>query len=331
MVLVVSAARAATPPANVSYALSWTRMPGAEACVAGGPLSRTVEERLKHSTWVPASTADVLIEGYVEKRRESSGWHAHIVLATAGGEFLGERDISHDDIDCEAMTKPLALMLALIIDPQLLLTGEVHEPPPLVTPPATPETNREPIAVTPPPVTEKRRSAQSHAQLGVGLAMGLLPGIATGLVLNEAVAIGPSTIELGGALWFPRETSVDPNRRVMLSLVEVATRLCPITRFEPGYALRVCGGAQGGVMVAQGLGSGFSELRSEARPAACLSASLQGAVHMAGPVWVGLRLNGLLPLFRQNFVYARSGAEDVSLFRMAVVAGGGDLLLSAQF
>ena len=41
--------------------------------------------------------------------------------------------------------------------------------------------------------------------------MGLLPGVATGLVLNEALPMGASVLEFGGALWLPRETSIDPD------------------------------------------------------------------------------------------------------------------------
>ncbi|MBX3210375.1 MAG: hypothetical protein KF764_35410, partial [Labilithrix sp.] len=99
--------------------LSWLRMPGADACVATQPLARAVEERLGRSVFVSAAEADLSVEGHVEKRTRgaSSGWHAVITVRDASGATLGTRELDRADASCDAMTEPLALVIAVMIDP----------------------------------------------------------------------------------------------------------------------------------------------------------------------------------------------------------------------
>src|SRR6266542_380456 len=48
-----SRARAASD--NVTYSLGWTRLAGAEKCIASGALARAVETRLGRPAWAPSS------------------------------------------------------------------------------------------------------------------------------------------------------------------------------------------------------------------------------------------------------------------------------------
>jgi hypothetical protein len=178
-------------------------MPGAETCIAAGPLARAVETRLGHAAFAPTSAADVQIEGYVEKRSDRPGWQAHVVLVDRKGATLGQRDLASDEAGCNALEEPLTLMLALIIDPQLLLAGAQREepppssplspssPPPAAPPPAAPpslEPRRETVEEHPPAAAEPTK--RGEVQVGVAFADGLLPDWAMGLSLNEALVLG---------------------------------------------------------------------------------------------------------------------------------------------
>src|SRR5260221_2390311 len=110
-----TARHARTASDNVTYSLSWTRLAGAEKCVAGGTLARAVETRLGRPAWAATSLADIQIEGQVEPRTDRPGWRVRIVLSDPKGAVLGQREIASDEASCDALEEPLVLMLALII------------------------------------------------------------------------------------------------------------------------------------------------------------------------------------------------------------------------
>jgi hypothetical protein len=190
LVLLVVAIVASRPAAaaDVTYSLGWTRMPGAETCIGAGALARGVEALLGRSAWVAASSADVQIEGFVEKK--AAGWHAHLVLIDAKGEVLGQRDVANEEPACASLDQPLTLMLGLILDPRLLISEPGAQPSsPAIAPAIAPFGPPSP----PPPVATKADDVlHGEAQLGVAIAGGLLPGVATGLTLNQGLRVGSS-------------------------------------------------------------------------------------------------------------------------------------------
>ena len=257
-----SARNVLAAPENVTYSLGWTRMDGAEKCIGAAGLARAVEARLGHAAWAPTSAADIQIEGHVEKRADRPGWRARIVLTDPKGAVLGQREIAIDEPACEALEEPLVLMLALIIDPQLILCAirPPHPFPRHASNPAHPS-RRPSLAHLRPPRLLPRSVHRGEVEGGVAFAAGLLPGLATGLTVSDAFWPGTWSLEVGGTLWFPSGTDVDAVRGATFSLVEASGRACPVAYRDSRFLLRPCAGGSGGVVVVQGVG--FDEPRSQ--------------------------------------------------------------------
>jgi hypothetical protein len=118
---------AATPAPRTS-SLSWVRMPGAEECIATQPLARAVEERLGRTVFVSAAEADVSVEGRVEGAPKA--WRATITLRDSKGALLGTRELTSDKPSCDSLREPLALVIAVMIDPDASSRPEPPPPPP---------------------------------------------------------------------------------------------------------------------------------------------------------------------------------------------------------
>lgn len=107
------------PRASVerTSSLGWVRLPGAEPCIAAQVLAERVEARLGRSVFVPASSADLNVEGRVERTADPAGWRATVVVSDRAGNVLGERTVPAAGDDCHAIDEGLVLVIALTIDP----------------------------------------------------------------------------------------------------------------------------------------------------------------------------------------------------------------------
>ncbi|MBL8739883.1 MAG: hypothetical protein JNK04_02280, partial [Myxococcales bacterium] len=83
------AARADEPAAKTS-SLSWTRLTGAESCTGTIEVAKQVEALLGRPAIVSAATAELSIEGRVE-RTVDGRFRATIVVAKNTGEIVGSR------------------------------------------------------------------------------------------------------------------------------------------------------------------------------------------------------------------------------------------------
>src|SRR4051812_4022025 len=152
MIVLLAAAsmtRRASASEGRTSSLSWLRMPDADACIATQALARSVEERLGRHVFVSAADADVSVEGRIEKRKSGKGWHAVITIRDGKGALLGTREVDRPDASCEGMNDPLALIIAVMIDPEAKLSSSSSpsSPPPLPPPESTAAT-----IIIPPPL-----------------------------------------------------------------------------------------------------------------------------------------------------------------------------------
>src|SRR4051794_29209242 len=97
-----------------SSSLSWTRLPGAEECVATRELARAVERKLGRSVFVSAADAELAVEGRVE-RAAPRGWRATIVVTRADGVTVGRRELHVAGGKCALLDESLVLVVALMI------------------------------------------------------------------------------------------------------------------------------------------------------------------------------------------------------------------------
>src|SRR5207249_5003 len=103
-------------------------------------LARSVEERLGRHVFVSAAEADVSVEGRIEKRaaHATSAWHAVITIRDSKGALLGTRELDRTDPSCASMNEPLALVIAVMIDPEAKLSSTPTPIPPAPAPAPAP-------------------------------------------------------------------------------------------------------------------------------------------------------------------------------------------------
>ncbi len=243
-------ARAQEQAAPRTSSLSWVRMPGAERCVPSRGLAEAVEARLGRTVFVSAADAELAVEGRVEP--EGEGFRATIVLSEAGGEVLGERSIATDDPSCAALAEPLALVVAVMIDPDAALRPESEPSGDELAPenesenePQEPPRVEERVVVRRERVVVERDAPSWRVELDgtVGAALGRLPGVAPSVA--GAVYVEPPHfigIELGlGLLPYASHDGVT------FAMGWGQISVCPFTWRPSDLSVGVCGGVNLGV------------------------------------------------------------------------------------
>lgn len=235
--------------------LSWVRLPGAEGCAAAPALAEAVERRLGHPVFSPASTATLSVEGWVEPAQRPLRWRAIVTAADARGKVLGSREILTAAPDCAEIVAPLALGIALMIDPEAPPPAPEESPPEAVVvapdpgpepPPASPQAPRAPL--DPPQSAPAPRGALLQVTLGPLVGVGALPGVGAEMVSPGSLlrlVLGPPAawgLELQAALFPLHEV-----RDAAFLRGHAAVLGCPVRRI---LAVRIdlCAGLATGVM-----------------------------------------------------------------------------------
>lgn len=334
--LVTTVARCAAAEGARTSSLSWLRMSGGESCIATQALARSVEERLGRRVFVSAAEADVSVEGRIEKR--GAGWHSVITIRDGKGEVLGTRELDRPDGACAAMNEPLALVIAVMIDPEAKLTTS-SSPPPL-PPPAAPPSRPAPALAPAPaaPVSDtdaaKRAPAKEPWRFqgdAVGtITSGIAPAVDAGGSIAGTLFL-PNGIPIGlrgyGSLFLPTKATQE-NARASFDLFYLGSAICPTLR-RPSATLMLCFGGHLGVLRShpetQGRGiddktEGIWNAVSEARI----------TVPLFAPLALTGGLSAVLPLVRPAFRYTRPDAagtpanlHKVASFAVAADAGIG--------
>jgi hypothetical protein len=311
-------------------------MPGSESCIATQALARSVEERLGRRVFVSAAEADVSVEGRVEKR--GSGWHSVITIRDAKGALLGTRELDRPDGACSAMNDPLALVIAVMIDPEAKLST-ASSPPPLPPPAAAPVAPAPapapvpaPVYAAPPdadasPKTEPWRfqgDAVGTITSGVAPAVDAGGSIAGTLFLPRGIPIG---LRGYGSLFLPTTAEQD-GAKASFDLFYLGSAVCPTLR-RPAVTLMLCFGGHLGVLRSHPETQGRN---IEDKTEVIWNAVSEGRITV--PLFAPLALTGglsaVLPLLRPTFGYTRSDAAStpatlhkVSSFAVAADAGIG--------
>ncbi|MBX7194317.1 MAG: hypothetical protein K1X94_19835 [Sandaracinaceae bacterium] len=100
--------------ASETASLGWSRLPGTESCATAIELGEAVEAILGRDVLVAAPDAALSLT--------AEGYRATIAVTRRGGESEGERVYEHAGHECSAATEAIALILALLIDPDASLS-----------------------------------------------------------------------------------------------------------------------------------------------------------------------------------------------------------------
>ena len=339
-------ATAVSRPASASEArtssLSWLRMPGSESCIATQALARSVEERLGRRVFVSAAEADVSVEGRIEKR-SAGGWHSVITIRDGKGALLGTRELDRPEGACSTMNEPLALVIAVMIDPEAKLSS-ASAPPPLPPPTPAPAPSQAPAPVAAPPALatdvpaevdpatrEKAREPWRFQGDAVGtVTSGVAPAVAGGGSIAGTLFL-PRGIPIGlrgyGSLFLPTKAEQD-GARASFDLFYLGSAICPTMR-RPAVTLMLCFGGHLGVLRSHPETQGRN---IEDKAEVIWNAVSEGRITV--PLFAPLALTGgisaVLPLLRPTFGYTRSDAAStpanlhkVSSFAVAADAGIG--------
>ncbi len=320
-------ARADEPHARTS-SLSWVRLPGADACVATQDLAKQVEGRLGRAVFASAAVADVSVEGRIEPAADHHGFRAVLTLRDAHGTLLGTRELARPDASCDGMREPLALVIAVMIDPDAALGPNKPAPPPAPEPPP-PVIVEKPVYIqVPAPPQPPRPVWRIDVGPSAATNLGLMPAPNLGLSASGLLTPpGVFPLEGFGALWFDDRTAsagANPSGTggpgaASFFLAYVGGGLCPLHHEGgQGGAVRLYGCAIGEIGVFSGTPPGGSQMSH-----AYLAGGLEGriGVRLVAPVELRLGVDGVVPLFRPS----TNEGGDLGSFRPSVVGGAADL------
>jgi hypothetical protein len=354
-------AQVATPPAGATPAqvaasstdrrtasLGWARLAGAKGCSGGATMARAVESILRREALVPASRADLLIEARVEKVPGRPRFRAVIEVVGTDGAVIGARTIESATADCHRLDEPVALAIALMIDPEAVTRPISTEPP--APPPPMVAVVRDalfvpvpvPIAAplpTPPPAPPIDEGPWLSFALGPSVGFGIVPGAAPGV--RASVEVGPPADRGGGVSWGPSSIRAGfaayggsedlqgpgPGDDATLAVDAILPRLelCPTTMWlRTRAALGACGALDVGVL--GWTGQGFdSAVRLGTEAFVAVGPTLHGRLVVVGPLAVELRGAAVVPLTRDRFVFGQGGGATGLAHQASVVAGTLDL------
>lgn len=304
--------------------LSWLRMPGADSCVATQPLARAVEERLGRETFVSAAQADLSVEGRIEKKPKS-GWRAVITMRDPKGALLGTRELERDDASCDTMSEPLALIIAVMIDPDAAMRPR-SEPAKTEPPPPPPPVDDPPAAVAPPsspssssrdetpklgptkPLDPWRFEGGGHAMMLTGLA----PEIAWGAGVSGILYAPGFPVGFRGMTTLFLPTTAEGNgKSVDFDMLVFGGSLCPTIRRR--INLMGCVGGHVGILRPRA---------GDVLPIWNAAAELRVSIPIAQPIELGAGAGAALPIFRPRY-------EDI--YRADVVAFTADVMVGFFF
>lgn len=320
--------------------LSWVRMSGAESCVSTQTLARSVEARLRRVVFVSAAEADVSIEGVIAP--EDAGFRATITLRDANGAPLGTRELRRESGECSALDESLALIIALMIDPDARTEPPEEPTPPPVEPPRT-VIQKEIVVVQAPakPAPKPKPTWRFDGGAAMTVLVGPLPGVGLGVQahgLLEPPAPEPSrrmgfwpVFEGFGAI-FPAASSdaTSGNGSVTFSFGVLGGGICPLRYHGDRLHLYACVQGQLGVLTARG--SGFVHERSIA-PRVYLASGAAGRVSLrvVGPLAVRAGVGFAIPWLRHRYVYEETDGSVSELHRLAPVAAYADVGFGVVF
>ncbi len=331
--LLLGSGAASAEPARTS-SLSWLRMPGADACIATQALARSVEERLGRHVFVSAAEADVSVEGRIEKR--GKGWHAVITMRDGKGARLGTRDVDRADASCDAMSAPLTLIIAVMIDPDASLSGPpapLPPPAPEPPPPPTPALPPAPTPASPEPEPPPRKDPlRLEGGVGAILVSGLAPALDPGVVFSGLLYLPGVPIGLRGVtvLLLPMDAERD-GARGSVDTLYLGGSLCPTLRRKLVVGMLCAGGQLGGMRShAETKDRGIEE---KTLPLWNLAAEARVSFPVLPPVSFNAGVAGIVPLLRPTFQYtgAAPGAGPEKLHKVSAVAMSADVGIAFFF
>lgn len=332
----------AAPPASAppTYALSWVRAEGAEACPPAAVLAAEVERRLGRPVF--DTKAERSIE--VDVMRFGERYRSDVYVRDAAGHALGHRQLESDEPGCGALLSATALAVALVIDPEAASREPAAAPAaasfePAPAPPApAPPAPAPPVEITPAktgPVAPRpevdvfaSRIRIADIALGATYSLGLVPQATAGAELLVAARPGRHWGFALSADYVPSRTVAQGIGSLDVGLTRGSALLTYDVGYQPGSTRLWLGfgpsagafhvGVRAPSPVTDSGDFAFIALEARANLEMCIS----------GRFFVHLAAAGLVPARRQEFL-VRKQPEPV--WRQPALAGSAFLGLGMSF
>lgn len=298
------------PPAKADEAaaarLEVLQRRGAETCLSAGALAANVERRLGRAVF-ERRPAELSVRVVFEQR--SGAWQARVELDDARGP-LGVRELSTSAAHCSALDDSVSLVVALLVDtpPEREPAPEAPLPAPAPAPAPTPirvpeETFAPRAALELEPVIRGLVGYGQLPELDVGAEVGLfLAAPRWPRVFVRLQVFRPREVELGA-----RSAGAE------LGSERVGLELCPFGTRAGSVELWGCAGQRVGRLWAAGFG--FDRNLRSNRFSYALSAGVEAAAALAGPLRASAGVRAEIPLTRDDFGVRPRGGDAVVLFR----------------
>jgi len=291
--------------------LQWTTLP---ECPDQGKVFADVE-RLSHRHIEKVGHPQLGVSGVVDVR--DGTWVVELQVSEDGASPHARKV---EGKSCREVSDAAAVVIALALDapPEHPATDVIPPPPKPPAPPAPPP--QRPKLPTPPPPTKHRVGFRLALLAGVDAVA--LPGFAFGGGLSAALTYVSNRFEARGLFFAPRDEQVSAKSGASVALYTGALRYCRVLVDQSAFDIATCGGFEGGAL--DGHGFGFVKNGSGLGRWLAPELSIGGAGHPAKGLAIGLELEGLVPIVRDNF------RVDTNLaYRTAPVDGR--LLLSISY
>jgi hypothetical protein len=280
------------------------RWEAARGCIDRASLASLVERTLRRSVFhvlapaVPVAT----IDGRVEPAA-GAGFRAHIELRLPTGAVASTRDVETTSESCDRLDESIAVVIALMLDrltrPAPQNPAEPSAPQPTPAPSPAPEPAPSPIAVPPEPAPA-RPEARVLAETGLAAIAGLLPDAGPAAYLRAAWETGRFSVAMHVSAFLP-DRAVSGGAGAEISAWAALLDGCAWPLVEKGWRLGACAGGGAGWMAAAPVG--LVGARETTLPLAFATASVDGMLRVAGPLWVHLSLSGWVPLVAPHYFY----------------------------
>jgi hypothetical protein len=310
------AAEAPPPPAPPTAGrvyLSWVRLAGAESCPDVRQLADDVSRRLGWNPFRESPTQ--FIEAQIRRdppgERAEGTWFAEVFLRDANGASHGNRVFSSNAPTCTSLSSVVALSIAIIIDPDVMLR-RFSDSADDSGPPAA-----ERAAAPPPGPSVAGAGGAVVAFAGAGLRLLPQAGVAAGLA--GEVALPARLAARAGFMFLPEVRTVEPDPNFAFGLTAAWLGACFDVIRRDVVSLGGCAAGMGGAIHAVVY---FPDAtRPGQRTFWAATGGLRLALRLSARVEAQLAADGVVPLNRREFTIAgRSAGMNVAFTQPAAAA-----------
>jgi hypothetical protein len=280
-----------------------------ETCPSGARVEQRVERILSRPLTVPDD--DVLIvRAEVKPPQGELPWR--VELETDNGRRRASRSV--EAASCDELANATALVIAILIEPNVDHTEQVETAQPSEPAPDAAETTERPVTAPSATAAALRFSLGAFA----GAVSGLVPAWSFGAGLEGGLAWKAVRWNVSAAYWLPAQQTVPDNEAqgARFQLVSGRTELClvePIERFSAG----ICSGAHLALLRAEGFGPGVQSSVQRAEFVS-VSAGALLAWMVSDRLAVVVDVDALLPLGSRRFVFEGTAPAEIHSPRLGV-------------